>query len=100
MEVVVPVGVLDDDLHLGVHFLGGIDHKFAACISHEAQTVFCPALAALLLGGYLVVVLQVDEEEVVEDEVVEELCRVLSHLFHLLALVLTGVAVGLEVGGL
>ena len=98
--MVVPVGVLDDDLHLGVHFLGGIDHKFATSIGHESQTVFRPALAALLLGGYLVVVLQVDEEEVVEDEVVEEFRRVFRNLLHLLPFHGTGITVGLEVGRL
>ena len=95
--MVVPVRIFHDDLHLGVYFLGGIHHQFLSGIGHQSESVFRPTLVSF--GGNLVVVLQVDEEEVVEDEVIEELGGEFRHLFHLLALVLTGIAVSLEVGG-
>ena len=97
VEVVVPIGVFDDDLHLRVDGLGRVDHQLASGIGHQAQAVFGPASGAFCRN--LVVVLQVDEEEVVEDEVVEEPGGIFRHLAHLLALVFACIAVGLEVGG-
>ena len=100
VEMVVPVGIFDDDLHLWIDRLGRIHYEFAPSISHEPESVLCPALAALLLRGNLIIVLQINEEEVVEDEVIEVLGGVFRNLLDLLALVLTGIAVGLEVSGL
>ena len=34
MEVIVPIGVLDDNLHIRVDCLGGFDDKFTTCIGH------------------------------------------------------------------
>ena len=70
VEVVVPVGVFDDDLHLRVHGLRRVHHQLAAGIGHQPQAVVRPALAALRAD--LVVVLQVDEEKVVEDDVIKK----------------------------
>ena len=98
MEVVIPVGVFHDDLHLGIHGLRRPHYQFASGICHQPQAVFRPTLAAL--GGYLVVVFQVDKEEVVENDVIEEFRGVFGDVLHHLPLVFTGVTVGLEVGGL
>ena len=98
VEMVVPVGIFDDDLYLRIHLLGGFHHELPAGVGHQPEAVLRPALRAL--GGNLVIVLQVDEEEVVEDKVIEELRRILSHLFHNLTFVRSGVAVSLEVGRL
>ena len=98
VEVVVPVGVLHNHLHLGVHLLGRTHHQLATSIGHQTQSVFRPTLRAL--GSYLVVVLQVDEEEIVENKVIEQFCGVFGHLFYYLALVSTGIAVGLEISRL
>ena len=70
VEVVVPVGVFDDDLHLRVHGLRRVHHQLATGVGHETESVFCPTFCAF--GGYLIVIFQVDEEKVVEDDVIKK----------------------------
>ena len=95
VEVVIPIGVLDDDLHLRIHLLCWLNDKLTPSIGHQSEAVLRPTLRAL--GGNLVVVLQVDEEEVVEDKVVEKLSRIFCNLPDNLPLVRTGIAVSLKV---
>ena len=99
MEMVVPVRILDDDLYLRIHLLRGIHNEFTPGIGHQSQTILRPTFPTPLLGGYLFIVLQIDEEEVVEDKVIEELSCIFRHLLHLLPLHRTSITVSLEVGG-
>ena len=95
--MVVPVGVFDDDLDLGVDGLGRVDDERLAGFLEELQAVFRPA--AVALGLDLHVLLAAGEEEVVEDEFVEMLRRVLRDAAHHLAVLRVGIAEGLEIVG-
>ena len=98
LEMVIPVGVLDDDLHLGIDLLGGTDHQVAAGFVHQFQAVLRPGLVPL--GGNLDVLLAAGEEEVVQKELVEVTGRMLGDLLHHGAVVGVRVAEGLEIVGL
>ena len=97
VEMIVPVGVFDDDFHLGIHLLCRSYHQFLAGISHQAQAVVCPTLTAF--GGNLIIVLDVDEEEIVENEIVKMLRRVFSDFPDFLTVGRTRITVSLEIRG-
>ena len=94
--MVVPVGILDDDLHFRVHSLCRLHDELTPCIGHQSQTIVSPAL--ITLCGNLFVILQVDEEKVIEDEVIEMLRCEFGDLPYLLPFYRTGIAIGFEVG--
>ena len=98
MEVVVPVRVFDNHLHLGIDSLGRLHHQFTTSVSHESEPIVRPTLVTL--GGYLVIVLQVDEEEIVEDKVIKEPGCIFRYLLHLLPFLLSCITIGLEIRGL
>ena len=94
LEVVVPVGVLDDDFHLRVDGFGWPEHERARGFVHLRQAELGPR--ALALGGDVGVGLAVGEEEVVQDELVEIAGRELHDLLHQGPVFRIGVAEGLE----
>ena len=85
LEMVVPVGVLDDDLHFRVYLLGGLQNQFRTGFGHEVYAVLGPALFPFSLD--FDVGLAACEEEVVENEIIEMLCCMLCYLAYFLAVV-------------
>ena len=69
LEMVVPVGILDDYLYTRIHLLGRFQHKVAPGFSHQLQTVFRPALRTF--GFYLYVRLATGEEKVIQNKLVK-----------------------------
>ena len=83
--MVVPVGVLDDNLYFRVYLLGGLQYQFRAGFGHEVYAVLGPALFPFSLD--FDVGLAACEEEVVENEIIEMLCCVLCYFAYFLSVV-------------
>ena len=96
--MVVPVGILDDHLDLRVHGLGRAHHEVLPGFLEQVQAVLGPA--AVALGLDLHVLLAGGEEEVVQQELVEVLGRVLRDAAHHRPVLRVGIAEGLEFVGL
>ena len=94
LEMVVPVGILDDYLYTRIHLLGRFQHKGAPGFSHQLQTVFRPALRTF--GFYLYVRLATGEEKVIQNKLVKVLCRMFCNLSHHLTMLGIGIAERLE----
>ena len=97
-EMVVPVGIFDDDLALGIDGVCRAEDDVLRRILHELKAVLGPAPVSLGLDA--VFALAVVEKEVVENDFVEEARRVLCDLLGLGALDRVAVAVCLERVGL
>ena len=94
LEVLVPVGELDDDFDLGIDGARRTEHEFAGDVIHELEAEGVPRLVAF--GGDVGVVLGVVEEEVVEDDFVEVARGDFGDVFDVVALFGVGVAHGDE----
>ena len=90
LEVLVPVGELDDHFHFGVGGTRGRQHQVARDLVHELETEVGPA--QISLGGDVGVALGVVEEEIVEHDFVEMARGEFGNLFHVVALFRIGVA--------
>jgi hypothetical protein len=71
LEVLVPVGILDDHPDLGIDRLGRAEHQVLADLAHGLQPILAPG--AITLGGDVGRAFRRIEEEVVEDHLVEML---------------------------
>ena len=98
LEIVIPVGVLDDDFHLGIGCLCGAYNQVAPGLVHQFKPVLSPASVPLCLD--FDVFLAAGEEEVVQQEFVKMARSVLRHLLHPGPVLGIGVAECLKVIGL
>ena len=98
LEMVIPVGVLDDDLDLGVDGLRGAHDEVAPGFVHQLQAVLRPA--AVALRGDFHVLLAAGEEEIVQEELVKVLRGVFRDALDPGAVFRIGVAESFEVVGL
>ena len=93
-EVVVPVGVLDNHLHVGIHLLCGLEDYILCRLVHQLKTILGPGPIAFGLDAE--VALTVGEEEVVQYNLVKEACREFYDLLCEGTLFGVGVAEGFE----
>ncbi len=70
MELVVPLGVLDDDLDLRVDFPGGFENPFLRDLVHQRQTVLGPG--PVPFGLLTRVARAVGEPEIVNHDDIEQ----------------------------
>ena len=82
LEMVIPVGVFDDHLHLRIHSFRRTYHQIPCSIIHQLQTILRPGL--ITFGFNLNRTLTTGEEKVVEQELIEmPRCRLGNLLYHL-----------------
>ena len=93
-EMVVPVGILYDDLAFGIYGMGGAKHYVLRRILHQFQAVLRPV--PIPFGSDAVLALAVMEEEIVQDDLVKKARRIFRNLPGLCPLDRIAVAVGLE----
>ena len=94
LKMIIPVGVLDDDFHLGVHCLCRTNHQVLRRIVHQLQAIGGPC--PITFGSHLYRTLTTGEEKVVEQELIEMTGSGLSDLLHHLAMLRVRVAEGLK----
>ena len=92
--MVIPVRILDDYLHLRIHLSCRFEDEVLSCLSHNLESVLCPAHVSL--SSDVIFRFCTCVEEVVENELVKVLCSVLRYLLHLLSVLRVGVAECLE----
>jgi hypothetical protein len=90
LEVLVPVGELDDHLHLGIDGPRRAHHQVARHLVHQPQPEGGPT--GIALGGDVGVRLGVVKEEIVEDDLVEVPRRHFGDVLHIGAIL--GVGIG------
>ena len=78
-EMVVPVGVLDDHLALGIDCVGGAEDHVLSRILHQLQAILRPAAVTLCLDAVLA--LAVMEKEVIQDDLVKQTGGIFGYLF-------------------
>jgi len=93
----VPVGVFDDEIHLGVDTLGFV-HDHMGKVLHHMEPVVLPAVLALGLDAHLTGA--AGEEEVVQNDLVKHGGDIPHDLHVALPVGGIGVAEGVVVGGL
>ena len=93
----VPVGILDDEVHLGVDALGFV-HDHTGEVLHHVEAIVLPALVALGLDAH--VAGAAGKEEVIQNDLVKDRGDVPDDLHIALPVGGIGVAEGVVVGGL
>ena len=89
LEMLVPIGVLDDQVELGVDGLGGLDQLVQGDVIEEIQAVLRPAPGSL--GGDVRGRLGGGEEPVVQDQLVEMAGGRFGDGLQAVAIALTGI---------
>ena len=96
--MLVPVGVLDDHLHLGIDRLGRLEHEVLRHLAHGVEAILRPG--AFALGGDVRIGLAGVEEEVIEDDLIEMAGGQFHRLLAFGAVIGVGVGEGAELPAL
>ena len=97
LEMVVPVGILNNYPHIGIDLAGRIQNQCFPGFRHQFQAVFRPAHIAF--GFYAERALAAGKEKIVQDEIVKITCRMFSYLLYLFPMFRIGVAKCLKTVG-
>ena len=94
-EMVIPIRIFNNNLHLGIHRLCRTYHQVTPSLVHELQAVFSPSHIAFSCNFYWT--LATGKEEIIEQELVEMLGRMLGNILHDLPVLRVRIAESLKI---